>query len=95
MLLSVLARVVPRRVSSRHLSLRFITSPLQPTTPFGRISFYDLGGVQVQVVESGNIEPALADSPAILLQQDLRVDHFTLRIDSAEAFASSPIRTVT
>ena len=65
-------------------------------TPFGRISFYDLGGVQVQVVESGNIEPALADSPAILLlQQDLRVDHFTLRIDSAEAFASSPIRTVT
>ena len=58
-------------------------------TPFGRISFYDLGGVQVQVVESGNIEPALADAPAILLQQDLRVDHFTLRIDSAEAFATA------
>lgn len=29
------------------------------------------------------------ESPAILLQQDLRVDHFTLRIDSAEAFATA------
>lgn len=58
-------------------------------TPVGRIAFYDLSGVQLQVVESGTIAPALADTPAILLQQDLRVDHFTLRIDSAKAFATA------
>ncbi len=55
-------------------------------SPVGRMAFYDLGGVQVQIVEDGDIEPALADSPAVLLQKNLRVDHFTLRIDSAEAF---------
>ncbi len=58
-------------------------------TPVGRIAFYDLGGVQVQIVEGGEIEPAPADVPAILLQKNLRVDHFTLRIDSADAFAAA------
>ncbi|MGH1487940.1 MAG: VOC family protein [Acidimicrobiales bacterium] len=57
-------------------------------TPVGRIAFYDLSGVQIQVVESGTISPALADAPAILLQQNLRLDHFTVRIDGAEAFAT-------
>lgn len=56
-------------------------------TPVGRIAFYDLAGVQLQVVEASGIEPAPADQPAILLQQNLRLDHYTLRIDSADAFA--------
>ncbi|MFK8025378.1 MAG: VOC family protein [Ilumatobacter sp.] len=55
-------------------------------TPVGRIAFYDLAGVEVQVVESGTIDPAPAEAPAILLQQDLRLDHFTLRIDTPAAF---------
>lgn len=55
-------------------------------SPVGRLAFYDLGGVQLQVVESGTIEPAPAETPAVLLQQNLRLDHYTLRIDSAEAF---------
>ena len=29
----------------------------------------------------------MASTPAILLQQDLRLDHFTLRVDHADAFA--------
>ncbi len=58
-------------------------------SPVGRLAFYDLGGVQVQIAEGGTIEPAPADTPAVLLQKDLRVDHFTLRIDSAEAFATA------
>lgn len=57
-------------------------------SPVGRLAFYDLGGVQVQVVESGDIAAAPADTPAVLLQKDLRVDHITFRIDSAAAFAA-------
>lgn len=57
-------------------------------SPVGRLAFYDLGGVQLQVVESGSIDPAPADTPAVLLQKDLRVDHITFRIDGAEAFAA-------
>ncbi len=55
-------------------------------TPVGRIAFFGLEGVQIQVVESGTITPAPADSPAILLQQNLRLDHYTLRIDTKDAF---------
>jgi catechol 2,3-dioxygenase-like lactoylglutathione lyase family enzyme len=58
-------------------------------SPVGRIAFYDLGGVQIQIVESGTIAPEPAEAPAILLQQNLRVDHFTLTIASAEAFAAA------
>lgn len=57
-------------------------------SPVGRIAFYDLDGVELQVVESGSIDPAPAGAPAILLQSDLRLDHFTFRIDSPEAFAT-------
>lgn len=57
-------------------------------SPVGRLAFFDIGGVQVQVVESGEIAPAPADAPAVLLQKDLRVDHVTFRIDDAEAFAA-------
>ncbi len=55
-------------------------------SPVGRLAFFDLGGVQLQVVESGSISPAPAGTPAVLLQQDLRLDHYTMRIDSPEAF---------
>ena len=44
---------------------------------------------ELQIVESGTIAPEPAEAPAILLQQNLRVDHFTLTIDSAEAFATA------
>ncbi len=57
-------------------------------TPVGRIAFYQIGEVQVQIVESGNIGEALADTPAVLLQRDLRLDHVTMHAESAAAFAS-------
>lgn len=57
-------------------------------SPVGRLAFYDIGGVQLQVCESGAISPAPADAPAVLLQKDLRVDHVTFRIDDAQAFAT-------
>ncbi len=57
-------------------------------SPVGRLAFFDVGGVQLQVVESGAIAPAPAETPAVLLQKDLRVDHVTFRIDDAEAFAA-------
>lgn len=55
-------------------------------TPVGRIAFYDLGGVQLQIVEQGAIAPAPAETPAILLQRDLRLDHYTVLADSEDAF---------
>ena len=58
----------------------------------GRIAFFDVGGVEIQAVESGTVEPALASTPAILLQQNLRLDHFTPRVDDADADAFTKIR---
>lgn len=55
-------------------------------TPVGRIAFYDVAGVQLQVVEQGEIAPAVSEAPAILLQTNLRLDHLTLQAASQDAF---------
>ncbi len=63
-------------------------------TPVGRVAFYDLGGVELQVVESGDVEESPTDTPAILLQQKLRLDHFTVLAESQEAFDTITHRLV-
>jgi len=57
-------------------------------TPVGTIAFFDIGGVELQIAESGTIEPAPADMPAVLLQKDLRLDHVTFQIDDVDTFAT-------
>lgn len=54
-------------------------------TPVGRVAFYDINGVEMQIVEAP-VEQAPTDTPAILLQAGLRLDHFTVSVDSQEAF---------
>lgn len=54
-------------------------------SPVGRIAFYSIGGVEMQIVEAP-VDPAPTETPAILLQSNLRLDHFTLAVDSQEAF---------
>lgn len=63
-------------------------------TPVGRIAFYMVGGVQLQVVESSDIPAAPSPAPAILLQDKLRLDHFTLHANSKEAFETIRERLV-
>lgn len=54
-------------------------------TPIGRIAFYSIAGVEMQIVEAP-VEKAPTDTPAILLQKGLRLDHFTVAVDSQETF---------
>ena len=54
-------------------------------TPAGRIAFYSISGVEMQIVEAP-VHDAATDTPAILLQQGVRLDHFTVSVDSQETF---------
>ena len=62
-------------------------------TPVGRIAFYAINGVEMQIVEAP-VEQAPTDTPAILLQHGLRLDHFTVAVDSQEAFDTIKARLI-
>ena len=54
-------------------------------TPVGRVAFYSIGDVEVQVVEA-EVVPAPTTTPAILLQHGLRLDHMTVALSSEADF---------
>lgn len=54
-------------------------------TPVGRVAFYSINGIEVQIVEAP-VADAPTEHPAILLQKGLRLDHFTMSTTSQEAF---------
>lgn len=62
-------------------------------TPVGRVAFYSINGIDVQIVEAPVAESP-ADMPAILLQKNVRVDHFTMSATSQEAFDTIKERLV-